>query len=159
MIVSFIGIVMLTMTILLIARILNNIEIRKGKYAVEVIRATPHEIKLLVMFGIVLLVAIGITVYGISIPKKIGEWEVKETIKPVLLNDEENIFNGYTYQYLIPEKGGTKSNVINYEVKYLFQNVPILVKCERKAKPTIWTLGLAYKETKYVFYSPGDIID
>lgn len=156
MIVSLIGIVVMTITMLLIGRTLNNIEIRKGKSAVEV---TPHELKLLLTFSIVLLVAMGIIVYGISMPTKIGEWKVKETIKPVLLNDEENIWGGYTYEYEIPNGGSTKPNVIHYEVEYLFEDVPILVKCERKAEPTIWTLGLAYKEKKYVFYSPGDTID
>ena len=144
MIVSLIGIVALIIIILLLAKIVNK---KKEDTAVIVIGA------------LLLSSALAAIILGITQPTKMGEWEVKEAIKPTLLNDEENAFGGYTYQYLIPERWSTKRNVINYEVEYLFQNVPILVECERKAEPTIWTLGLGYKETKYVFYSPDDTIN
>ncbi len=148
MIVILIGIIALIIIILLLAKIVNK---KKEATAVIVIGA------LLIWLG--LLSALATIIFGIIQPTKMGEWEVKEAIKPTLLNDEENAFGGYTYQYLIPERWNTKRNVINYEVEYLFQNVPILVECERKAEPTIWTLGLGYKETKYVFYSPDDTIN
>lgn len=151
MIVILIGIVALIIIILLLAKIASKINKEKESTAVILIGA------LLLWLG--LPSALATIIFGITEPTKMGDWEVKEAIKPTLLNDEENTFGGYTYQYLIPERWSTKPNVINYEVEYLFQNVPILVECERKAEPTIWTLGLGHKETKYVFYSPYDTIN
>ncbi len=145
MIASLIGIVALIIIILLLDKIFDK---KKESILIGM---------LLIWLG--LPCAFVTIIFGIVEPTKMGEWEVKEAIRPTLLNEEENTFGGYTYQYLIPERSSTKRNVINYEVEYLFQNVPILVKCERKAEPTIWTLGLGHKETKYVFYSPDDTIN
>lgn len=150
MIVSLIGIVAMIIIILLVGKILSKNEDKTKKFEV---------VAMVILLCIGFPIAGTTIVYGICFPTKMGEWEVKEEIRPTLLNDEENIWGGYTYEYEIPNWGSSKPNVIDYEVKCLFQNVPILVKCERKAEPTIWTLGLGYKETKYVFYSPGDTID
>lgn len=147
MIVILIGIVALIIIILLLCKIFNG----KKEYDLVII------VSLLIWLGIPS--ALATICMGIFEPTKMSDWEVKEVIKPTLLSDEENTFGGYTYEYLVHNFGSTKPNVINYEVEYLFQNVPILVECERKAEPTIWTLGLGQKETKYVFYSPYDTIN
>lgn len=148
MIVSLIGIVAIIIIILLIGKIEDKNRDKKSDVVLIV---------LLIVLG--LSIAGTTIIYGIFFPTRMGEWKVKEEIHPTLLNDEENIFGGYTYEYTMPNGGSTKPNIIDYEVEYLFQNVPILVKCERKAEPTIWTLGLGHKETKYVFYSPLDTIE
>lgn len=145
MILILIGIVLLITVIWLFTKIANNY-INKQKDSTAIIGA------LLIFLG--MPIAGIIILYGIFYPTKMSEWEVKESITPTLLNDEENILGGYTYEYT---PGGSRK--IDYEVAYLFQNVPILLECERKAEPTIWTLGLRYKETKYVFYSPDDTIN
>ncbi|MCI8344924.1 MAG: hypothetical protein HFJ42_02975 [Clostridia bacterium] len=150
MIVSLIGIVAMIIIILLVGKILSKNEDKTKNF---------EAVAMVILLWIGFPIAGTTIICGICEPTKIGEWEVKEEIRPTLLNDEENIWGGYTYEYEISNGGSSKPNVINYEVEYLFQNVPILVKCERKAEPTIWTLGLRYKETKYVFYSPGDTID
>lgn len=145
MILILIGIVLLITLIWLFTKIANK-KINKQKDSTAIIGT------LLIFLG--MTIAGVIILYGIFYPTRMGEWEVKESITPTLLNDEENILGGYTYEYTIP--GGSRK--IDYEVAYLFQNVPILLECERKAEPTIWTFGLAYKETKYVFYRLDDII-
>lgn len=149
MIVTSIGIIILIIIILLIGKIINR---KKRKESDGII------VVLLIWAGLPIILSI--IICGIAHPTKMGEWEVKEAIESTLLdNKEESIFNEYTYQYIIPERWSTKPNVINYTVDNLSEDVPpILVKCERKAEPTIWTLGLGYKETKYVFYNSDDTI-
>ncbi len=143
MIVILIGIIILIITILLIDKIS-----KKKKECIGTIT---------VIWWLGVPIAFGIIMFGIFTPTKMGEWEVKEAIEPTLLsNEEESIFDEYTYQYIIPERWSTKSKVINYTTD---GDVPILVKCERKVEPTIWTLGLGTKEAKYVFYSPNGTIN
>lgn len=151
MIVTLIGIVVTIIIISLMGRIMNKDEEKANK--------TDVPVMLILMWG-GLPVAIAIIITGIFADTKMGEWEVKEAIGSTLLDDkEESILNGYTYQYIIPDRWSTKPDIMNYTVNDLSEDAPpILVKCERKAEPTIWTLGLGHKETRYVFYNSNDII-
>lgn len=149
MIVTSIGILTLIIIILLLISKINN----KDKYK------ESNAIILLLLVWIGLPIALATISCGIIIPTNMGEWKVKETIGATLLSsDKKDILGEYTYQYLIPEKGNSKPNIINYTFDSPIEEPPILVRCERKAEPTIWTLGLGSIETKYVFYNSDDTI-
>ena len=149
MIVILIGIIALIIIILLLWKIFN----KKKENDVAII------VSLLIWLGIPIALTTIIT--GIFEPTKMGKWEVKEAIEPTLLSSDENdILGEYTYQYLIPERWSMKPYILNYAVDTPLENTPpILVRCERKAEPTIWTLGLGSKETKYVLYNSNDTIN
>lgn len=141
MIVTLIGIVALIIIILL-----------TGKAVEKNISSTF--VYLIPYIGIPL--ALTIIIIGIGQKTKMSDWEIKEAIEPTISSEEKNTLGEDTYQYMIPNTWSTKSTIINYATNN--ENAPILVKCERKAKPTIWTLGLGQKETKYIFYFPNDTI-
>lgn len=144
MIVTLIGIVALIVIILLTGKAVENEKNNSSTF-----------VHLLPYIGIPL--ALTIIIMGIGEKTKMSDWEVKKAIEPTLISsEEENTLGEYTYQYIIPKTWETKSTIINYATNN--ENAPILVKCERKAKPTIWTLGLGQKETKYIFYFPNDTI-
>lgn len=142
MIVTLIGIVALIVIILLTGKAVENEKNNSSTF-----------VHLLPYIGIPL--ALTIIIMGIGQKTKMSDWKVKEAIEPTISSEEENTLGEYTYQYVIPKTWTRNPTVINYETN---ENAPILVKCERKAKPTIWTLGLGQKETKYVFYFPNDTV-
>lgn len=149
MILILIGIIALIIIILLLWKIFN----KKKEYDVAII------VSLLIWLGIP--TALATILMGIFEPTKMGEWKVKEAIEPTLLSsDEKDILGEYTYQYLIPERWSMKPYILNYAVDTPLENTPpILVRCERKGEPTIWTLGLRSKETTYVLYNSDDTIN
>lgn len=152
MILILIGIIALLIIVLLLVKIVKLFDKEEESTAVVVIGA--------VLFFLGIPFALLLIISGISALNKISEWEIKEAIGSTLLDDkEECVLNGYTYQYIIPDRWSTKPDIINYTIDDLLEDdPPILVRCERKARPTIWTLGLGHKETKYVFYNSDDTI-
>lgn len=152
MILILIGIIALIIIILLLVKIVKIFDKEEESTAIVVIGA--------LLFFLGIPIALFLIISGMSALTKMGEWEVKEAIEPTLLSSDENdILGEYTYQYIIPERWSTKYNVINYTVDNPTEGAPILIECERKAEPTIWTLGLENKETKYVFYNSDDTIN
>ena len=138
-------------------------------------KITTYEVVRFYCQIVVISIVVVFIFMGLFFPTKFGKWEkVSETqlvtlSNSTVANDESEIYlivtegNNYTYRCEIAsefETGSSKEYVVRtisgdiIESELENYKDPVLMEYKRKSKMTIWTFGLGYAETKYVFYVP-----